>query len=180
MSTQQRATRVVLALGLTLGTAVASSVALASELSILNGRWSAAETADEAKRRKDAINKASGAFPFFARGKAKAKLEKSTAPADTLEIRLKGDSLTLTRAGKSLDLAIGGPPKVLERDGKKATIRALRKGESLVVKTEGGEGVRTAVYRPTGPKHFRLRVRMEGGRLKSPLLYEQTYVRQVD
>lgn len=165
--------------GLALSASVdlSSSVAQATEPNGLSGQWRAAETETEAASRAAAIEKAARSFPVMARKTAKSRLAEQTKPTRRLEIQISGDQLVLTREARRIELKLGGAPVSVERDGKKTTVRAVLEGESLVVRTKGEAGSRTATYRLIDDGHLKLMIRMSGGRLKNPLQFEQTYAR---
>lgn len=154
-----------------------SGVAQAAQLAELDGQWQAAETADEAAERQKAIKQAASSFPPMARGKAKNRLNERTAPAPNLEIAVDGKRVHLIRDGRALELELGAEPKVVEQDGKQVQISAIEEGGHLVVQSQSEDGNRTATYRTVDTGHMRLEVRINGGRLKSPLVYAQTYSR---
>ena len=101
-------------------------------------------------------------------------MNERTQPTARLEIAVVGELVRLSRDGHELELKLG-EPKSVERDGQSATVTAEENDGQLVVRTEGKKGRRTTTYRRTDDGHLLLAVRMEGGRLKSPLAFERTY-----
>lgn len=152
--------------------------AWAEDLSALHGEWAPAETDAEKTKRAAAIEKAAEAFPGFVRGRAKGALMEKTGATDSFSVAVDGAKLTLTRRGRSTELVIGGAPQTIEAEGKKGKMSAREVGGQLVMKVESPKGVRVTTYELLDSKRLRLKVRMSGGRLKTPLEYAQSYRRK--
>lgn len=143
----------------------------------LGGKWRAAETAQEAAQRKKAIEETVSEVPSFFRSKARKRLQEKTRPPAWLDISVDRSTLRLKAKSGDLELELGGAPKVVAHGGKRGKVSAKRANGQLVIKLEGEQGRRTTTYSMTKAGRLRLKVRMEGSRLKKPLVYEQTFVR---
>jgi hypothetical protein len=164
----------ILASGVLLSTMGGAS---AAETSLpLEGRWDAAETADEKQQRLVAIDEVTESLGRLKRGKARSRLAERTSPPSSLMIEIEGSMVTIALGDSRLELELGDSPISAPGSEGKAQVSAKMEGEQLIVVARDDDGERTTTYRADGAR-LSMEVSMTNVRLTGPLKYVSTYVR---
>jgi hypothetical protein len=142
----------------------------------LEGRWRAAETAEEKAQRLQAIDEVAKHLGRFKGGIARDRLSERTSPPQSLTIEIEASRVRIASGDRRIEVEVGGPPiEVSESEGK-AQISAELRGSQLIVVARTGRGERKTAYSANGTRLL-VKVVMTGSELAIPLKYVSTYAR---
>jgi hypothetical protein len=102
-------------------------------ISPLAGRWRAAETTEQEKRRLQAIDEGTEGLGRLQRGVARSRLAERTTPAPSLMIEFLGSMVTIASADRTFELELGGAPIEISEDEGTFRVTARLEGDRLIV-----------------------------------------------
>lgn len=110
------------------------------------GTWKFSETNAATAQRSQSIENATASLSRFARGRARAKLKKATAPPKEIKIVDSGDQVDFTIGKQKLTIKTDGKPTQIKLESKSATIQAEKRDGKLIVVVSTSEMKRTMTY----------------------------------